>query len=236
MNKMVMDKNITTEYGTLIKTDKSITLGINRNSEINLDDYDALELICNIDSKVDVFISDINSNIKKYIFNCGENSNIEINKFNSNNESYKIDVNLSKSSSVKLVISTVASDDNIADINIHHIGSMSYSKCINNGVVNNGSIVYNVNGIIEKCSINSTVLQNSKIITKDVKLATIKPVLIINETVEEANHSASIGYYDKDILFYLESRGIKYEDAVNLLNKGLLTSNFKYKEKIESLI
>ncbi len=236
MNKMVMDENITTEYGTLIKTDKSITLDINRNSEINLDDYDTPELICNIDSKVEVFISDINSNIKKYIFNCGEDSNIEINKYNSNNESYKIDVNLDNNSSLKLVISTVASSDNIVDINVHHICSMSYSKCINNGVVNNGSLVYNVNGIIECGSVNSTVLQNSKIITKDVKRATIKPVLVINETPEEANHSASIGYYDKDILFYLESRGIKYEDAIEMLNKGLLTSNFKYKEKIESLI
>ncbi len=218
-----------------ITVDKSI-INIDKNQEINTNDYNCNELVFNIGENTTVFFMDINTNIRKYIFNCGENSNIEINKFNSNDVSYSIDINLYKRASSKLVISTVATNSNNVDINVYHKEENSYSKCINNGIIKSGSILYNVNGIIEKNSINSTVLQESKIITKDVKNATIKPILIINETPIEANHSASIGYYNENDLFYLESRGIERKTAIELLNKGILTSNFKYKDKIENLI
>lgn len=231
MNKISVDKSV-----NLIHEDNKMVMNINKNSKIDFNDYECNELICNIEENVEVFFIDINSNIQKYIFNCMKNSNIEINKFNSNDISYSININLYENSSSKLVISTIANNANNVDINVKHIGEKTYSKCINNGVVKNGSILYNVKGIIEKGSINSTVLQESKIITKDVKNATIKPILIINETPEEANHSASIGYYNEDELFYLESRGIEKKQAIELLNKGLLTSNFRYKEKIENLI
>lgn len=216
--------------------DKKVVLYINETQEIDLSIYDTYELICNIKNGIDVFISDINSNIEKYTFNCDKDSNIEINKFNNNNITCNIDINLQENSKAILVISTVSSSKNMFDINVNHIGPRSYSKCINNGVVRSGSITYNVNGIINRGAVNSSVLQTSKIITKDLSRSVIKPVLIIDDTVEEANHSASIGYYDLDLLFYLESRGIKPDDAIRLLNKGLLTSNFKYKEKIENLI
>ena len=37
-----------------------------------------------------------------------------------------------------------------------------------------------------------------------------------------ANHSVYIGKFDEEIIFYLETRGLSEEEAVNLLIKGFL--------------
>lgn len=223
MNKIVMDNN-------------KIILEVVGAQELDLSEYNCSELECNILSSASLFVTDINNNIEKCTFNCDSDSSLEINKFNSNDVLCKININLQERANARLIISTIANKENKYDINICHFGNYSYSKCINNGIVNDGTLAYNINGIIEHGALNCSVIQESKIITKNVKNATIKPVLVINETVEEANHSASIGYYNEEDLFYLESRGIDRQNAIKLINKGLLINNFRDKKKIENLI
>ena len=66
--------------------------------------------------------------------------------------------------------------------------------------------------------------------------SSIKPNMYIGEYDVEASHSSVIGKFNKDDIFYLQTRGISYEDSLKLLIKGLLIGsldlNIKFKEKI----
>ena len=68
----------------------------------------------------------------------------------------------------------------------------------------------------------------------------INPNLLIDENDVSASHSALIGKFNDEEIFYLRSRGISEKNAVNLLVKGLLLSKLsltnKRKEELENII
>ena len=53
----------------------------------------------------------------------------------------------------------------------------------------------------------------------------IKPNLYIDCSDVEASHSALIDKFTFDEIFYLQSRGISYDEALKLLIKGFLLSD-----------
>jgi Fe-S cluster assembly scaffold protein SufB len=59
----------------------------------------------------------------------------------------------------------------------------------------------------------------------------INPNLYIEDSDVVANHAAAIGKFSEEELFYLMSRGIPYNDAVNLLIKGFLVGSFDINDK-----
>ena len=75
------------------------------------------------------------------------------------------------------------------------------------------------NGILD-CTLNHM----SRVIQLNDKVSILKPNLFIDECNVSANHSAHIGQFSKEELFYLQSRGIKKDDAISLLTKGFLCS------------
>ena len=65
----------------------------------------------------------------------------------------------------------------------------------------------------------------------------IKPNLFIDENDVIASHSALIGTFSKDEIFYLMSRGIDKKEAQKLLARGLLLKGIDYyKEKLNTII
>lgn len=83
---------------------------------------------------------------------------------------------------------------------------------------------------VEDCVLNHM----SRVIELNDKSSTIKPNLFIDEYNVVANHSAHIGQFSKEDLFYLQSRGISNKDALHLLIKGFLNipyEEFSYFEK-----
>ena len=65
----------------------------------------------------------------------------------------------------------------------------------------------------------------------------IKPNLFIDENDVVANHSALIGTFLPDEIFYLMSRGISRKESENLLTKGFLLRGITYyKETLEEMI
>lgn len=233
MNKIVIGEEI--KYGTIDVKDDVLEVNIDESIELDISDLTYSNIIFNINCK-NVFILNINSNIKKININCNDLCDVEVNNFNSNDNSYDIDVSLGKKSEIKLVTSTISNTNNDVCVNIVHNGEASKSLCINNGVVKSGSISYKITGDVKRGAVNSSVVQDSKIIADDVSRALIKPILLIDEGVDEASHAASVGSYSSDVLFYMESRGIEKSEAIKLLNKGLLINNFKYVDTISNLI
>ena len=86
---------------------------------------------------------------------------------------------------------------------------------------------------ITGCDIN----QSGRIINMTENPCTIKPNLFIDEEDVVANHSALIGTFSPDEIFYLMSRGISKRDSENLLTKGFLLNGITYYRKtLEEMI
>jgi Fe-S cluster assembly scaffold protein SufB len=91
-----------------------------------------------------------------------------------------------------------------------------------------------VNGTVRKGCINSILDQGSKIITLGENNSIIKPNLYIDEYLVEARHGASIGKFNKDQIFYLNSRGIDELESHRLLTKGFLFNHLNI-ENIDNI-
>ena len=87
------------------------------------------------------------------------------------------------------------------------------------------------NGITD-CEVD----QNNRIITMNNNKCNINPNLLIEENDVIANHSALIGKFNENEIFYLMSRGIKRDDAIKLLTKGFLYDETIFEEDIKNII
>ncbi len=87
-----------------------------------------------------------------------------------------------------------------------------------------GRLEFEGGGVISKNSSGGSIDVNEKIIlfSKQAKAKNIPILTVETEDLAAANHSASIAPFDKEIFFFLESRGINEEEGKNLLREGLL--------------
>ena len=72
--------------------------------------------------------------------------------------------------------------------------------------------------------------QVNRIINLTKNKCEIDPNLYIDEYDVNASHSALIGKFSDEEMFYLESRGINKTDALKLLIKGFILSNIEIEE------
>ena len=96
-----------------------------------------------------------------------------------------------------------------------------------------GSIIFNVTGTIPKGMSGSNLNQNNRILTYNEKECKISPILLVDEEDVSANHSAYIGKFREEELFYLMSRGITESMSTMLLTKGFLNSKLNVKEEVK---
>lgn len=152
----------------------------------------------------------------------------EMTVINLNGENAKIDYNLK----------TISKNKEKYNFLVYHNARKTVSNIRNNGVnIKDGKIEFNVSSFvpnnIKKCIVN----QSARIINMTDNTCTIKPNLFIDEEDVVANHSALIGTFSFDEMFYLESRGIKRKEAESLLTSGFLTKGITYhNEKLKEII
>ena len=91
--------------------------------------------------------------------------------------------------------------------------------------MNNSKLNFIINSKIAKNSINVDTNQNSKIILMGENNSSIKPNLLVDNNDINANHSAYVGHFKEDEVFYLKSRGIREEEVNKLLSKSFLIGN-----------
>jgi hypothetical protein len=139
-------------------------------------------------------------------------------------------------SSAKVVINMVAEgvtlyyyyhninyDDHSFHIQVNHQKSYTHSELYNHGVnVNDGKLDYYVEGIVPKKSIKCICNQENQIINMENGKSTIFPNLLIDNYDVDSNHSAYIGRFSLEKIFYMMSRGISREEANRLLLNGFL--------------
>lgn len=201
-----------------------------------------------IEPKVDTSLELNFENIKKILINVKENINFELFELSTENNNIEYEYNVDKNSNLKIVkfydakevnekdtinlngeyatvyynLKTISNGLQNYNLKINHLYPNTISNIKNSGVNISGAINFTVEGIIPKGSFNSETNQNNRIITFNDNVCKIDPILLIDENDVNANHSALIGKFNEDELFYLESRGIDYDSAVKLLVKGFL--------------
>lgn len=174
--------------------------------------------------------------LSNYEFNLEENSYLEINKFyknNGNNEEVTINLN-GINSKIVYNFSVLSNKSEKYKINVNHNNKNTISIINNHGVVlNDSKLSFIVNSNVYKGNTKSVLEQSSKIIIMGENNSEIYPNLYIDEFDASAHHAASIGKFNKDEIFYLLTKGIDYESAVNLLIKGFLENNLNGGDKFE---
>lgn len=174
----------------------------------------------------------------KYTYNLNEGSILNVFKFqNVDTIKEMISVNLNGlDSKVDYNFKTISEKRETYDYHIFHNSKNTISNIKNNGVcIDNGEIIYQVSSFVPKDIIGCTVNQNNRIINLTDNKCEIKPNLYIDTNDVEASHSALIGKFSDDEMFYLQSRGIDYNSALKLLITGFLTSDIENKEMLKKI-
>ncbi|MDD2391964.1 MAG: SufD family Fe-S cluster assembly protein, partial [Bacilli bacterium] len=101
-----------------------------------------------------------------------------------------------------------------------------------------GTLIFNVLGIVPNNIVNCDLNQSNRIINFTNNLCQINPNLYVDENDVIANHSAYIGNFNENEIFYLMRLGIPYEQATILLIKGFMLKNINKSlgNKVKSVI
>lgn len=171
-----------------------------------------------------------NVTLKIYHYNidCSNNIIINLNGENSNLEYY---------------YSTINYKDNEFKINVNHNAQNTTSNIYNHGVnILNNKLHFDITGQVKKNIENCICNQENQIINLQDGNSTILPILLIDNYNVSSSHSAYIGKFKEDIIFYMMSRGINREKATKLLIKSLLINNGEdtqelnnFKKEIENI-
>ena len=226
MNKIKIDNNFS---GKIINIDSDSIIYYD-NCSVKLD------IVINKEVRLIEFID--NSNIcNNYILN----SSLCISRFSNNSSNCdKFNLNICDIS-LDYFYSCINKDDNVCNVDVIHNKENTNSKIVSHGInLDNNRLEFLIDGIVLKNSSNVTLSQDSKIINMGDNNSGIKPNLIIDNDEIDASHSAYIGDFDKNSIFYLMSRGISYSDSVKVLAKSFLLNDDRFevliKDKILNLI
>lgn len=258
MNKIIIENSVITEK----IIDDTIRINYSINDAFLAVNNLAIECL----NDTDLYISYLNNNDIKFnvIVNCLEHVNVNIFE-NYSNDILKIrnTYNLDKSSNlcvqkvydvkeinqfdviningenanIDYILKTVSTGHQKYNLLINHNATNTSSNIINNAVnINDGEVIFDVNGLVPKGKSGCILNQNNRIVTFNQNKCQINPNLLIDENDVSANHSAFVGKFNYEELFYLQSRGIKYNDALKLLVKGFLFSNLALNDEIDEIL
>ena len=205
-NKDKLDDIIITEDTILI-----IRLN-NSSNDINIDVMDNMCL--------EVYEIDLNTS-NKIKYNLRENANVIVNKLaKDNSDTTLINMN-GDNATLKYYTNIINYNDNTYRFRIVHnanyTNSEVYNHCVN---FTNSKFEFLVDSCVDKKAIECYCNQDNKII--DIKNGKnyISPNLIVDNNLINANHSAYIGKFKKDVLFYLMSRGLSLKESQKLIVRG----------------
>ena len=205
-------------------------------SEINL----RISVLDSIDVVLfeSAFLKDVRVN-NKYVVDKGV---LIVNKFYDNDSVIeKVDIDLFDNGKIDYKFSNICKNCESYVINIYHLGVGTVSNISNKSIAMDLSkLDFVINSIVSKEYEKSILDQNTRIVTLGDSDAKISPNMYIDCDDIEARHGSVIGTFKDDMVFYLMSRGIEYNDAVKLLVKGYLFSNIDtdsgLREKILNVI
>ena len=186
----------------ILDKESVINLDIKENSICNIGkDYNIKELNINIVDNVELVInhySEVLENDLKIIIIQNNNSIFNYNHSFKCNKFYNLDINIE-----------MRGNNSKNNINIH-------------GISDNGKSYIKVDGSVYKNTIDNELDEKVRLLNMNEGYTYIYPNMFIDTKNVVANHAASITSISKDYLFYLNSKGIKDEEAINMIIDGFL--------------
>ena len=170
------------------------------------------------------------------IYNVSENSKLVVYQYGINIDN-NIIINLNgENASVEYHYSTINYDDHKYKIDVNHNNIKTISNIYNHGInVFDNKLDFDITGNVlnksGKCECN----QKNQILNISDGKSTILPKLLIDNYDVISSHSAYIGKFKDEILFYLMSRGISEKVCYDLLIKSFLVNGCDNTELIEKL-
>lgn len=174
----------------------------------------------------------------QYKYNLLENSLCNVYKFsNINKVKEMVIINLNGiNANINYNFKTISLEKVTYDYHIFHNYNNTISNIKNNGVsIKDGNLIYQVSSFVPKDIKGCTVNQNNRIINLTNNKCEIKPNLYIDTEDISASHSALIGKFSDEEMFYIMSRGIDYNTALKLLITGFLTSDIDNKKIVNNI-
>lgn len=187
------------------------------------------DIYITLNSNVNVTIKEKRNGAKnkiqyKYLLN--DHSHLTVNRFYDVISIRQLEIiNLNgKNAQIDYNFKTISKDEEKYEIIVNHDDIETISN-IDNRAVNilNGKITFNVTSTVFSGIKNCVINQTGRIINLNDNACIINPNLLIEDNDVIANHSAFIGKFKDEEIFYLMSRGITYDNAIKLLIKGFLT-------------
>ncbi len=207
------------------------------NELIDLSKTEARDLIINGEGIVEINL--LNKVFDSLIINVKNNSSIIINDFNQDSlMKSKITFNVEDNSTLIYNLANKVRTNYDLEIYLNFNGSNSIIKTNIHSLVS-GKENIKVVGSVGKNKTNNEMLENIKVILEDSGASIVKPDMLIDNNLVEANHKVAISSVSEEYLFYLESKGISKEESERIIKKSFLLSNIsneELKEKIEKFI
>lgn len=145
-----------------------------------------------------------------------------------NDLSSKIEIHLMNEGEINLFLTTITSKKILNNIVVYHEDENTKSNVICHGVsYKEGNLTFNIDGVVPKGLKNCICNQDSMIHPFAMAKGEINPNLYIDEFDVVANHSAYIGPFSSDIIFYLKTKGIGSKESMRLLLESFLLNDAK---------
>ena len=140
------------------------------------------------------------------------------------NASFDIEIELAGDNArIDYFYSTINYQNQVLKFSIFHTGSKTYSNIINHGVnVKDRKLLFDVNPKVKKNAVGCVCNQENSIINLEDGESMICPNLLIDNYDVISSHSAYIGSFSKEMLFYMMSRGLTEKASYELLMRYFL--------------
>lgn len=170
-------------------------------------------------------VTNIINNIQSEKIDIKENEYRVFNLYDDDLKSF--DIEITQDSNSYLVINIAGYIHEDINIKIKGIMKGNNSKC----VIKFRGVAIKGHGNVE-ASVNAPYGTKDNVIIEDLKglleggTLSLIPILEIDTSEIEASHYATVGVINEDELFYLQTKGISEEKAIDILKRSFITSPF----------
>lgn len=232
MNKLIVDN--VDEVSDIIVTEDMEVL-INLSDTLGYINFRIMDNMC-------LSVLECSRNTKnKIIYTLEEKAKVIVNKI-AVDCSDTTTINLNGRDADITYNTSIINENNDEYVQLINHNSENTSSNISNHIVNINDKDFKliVNADISNDSDECKTSQDNKIINMGSGKNIIEPNLIVNNNLIQAQHSAYIGKFKENVLFYVKSRGIGESDAYKMLINGFLMDKFildnNSKEKVVQFI
>jgi len=246
MPRLVVDSNNVVEinssiapkvqYDLSVEQDASLVFKISGKFPLQID----VDLVVKQDKKFSLlFINENNETLTindTYALNQNAQVNIAYSQLNNysitTNSNYKL---LEPMANLHVLSASISSNNNKFNQNTQHFADFTTAHIDNYGIVlKDGKCEMVVKNTINKGFHNCSTHQTSRLLTYDkTAIGKILPILIIDDNEVAASHACSLGQPDENQLYYLQTRGLTYREALRLITIGYLMPITKIVEDSE---